>query len=228
MDSIEPQGKGGPTGGSGPLGQVVDALTAVPIFVTSPLYRRWHLHWGATSAEAAAPMPGDDLVPVSHFTPTRAVSIAAPPEAVWPWIAQVGFGRAGFYSYDLLDNLGRPSADAVLPEWQEVRVGDLIAPMKNPPTVDTSFRVHAVDEPRWIVWSKPDSTWVWTLTPQPDGGTRLVTRIRQRYARRPATAVTILLSEFGDFAMMRKMLLGIKRRAERHSTQGLEGGRGAA
>src|SRR4249920_137500 len=74
---------------------VGEALVALPVFATSPLYRRWHLRWGATDEEASAGMPGDAVVPVSHFTATRAVTIGAPPEAVWPWIMQVGFRRAG-------------------------------------------------------------------------------------------------------------------------------------
>jgi len=198
------------------LRQSAEVVAAVPIFISSPLYRRWHLRWGATDEEVAEPMPGDELVPVAHFVATRAVTICAPPSAVWPWIMQVGFGRAGFYSYDLLDNLGRPSAEDLHMEWQQAHVGDLAAPMTNPPTTDTSFSVHDVKSTEYVVWSKPGSTWVWMLKPLDATRTRLVTRIRQRYVPRPATVVTIILSEFGDFAMMRKMLLGIKRRAERY------------
>ena len=163
-------------------------------------------------------MPGDDLVPVSHFTATRAITIEARPCDVWPWLAQVGCGRAGFYSYDLLDNVGRPSAERILPEWQEVHVGDLIAPMKSPPTIDTSFIVDSFDRDRLIVWSKPDSSWAWALTAIDGDRTRLVTRLRQRYRLRISTILTVILSEFGDFAMMRKMLRGIRRRAERSRT----------
>lgn len=199
------------------LNQTIDVAGALPIFMSSPLYRRWHLRWGATDEEVAQPMPGDQLVPRPHFSATRAITINASPADVWPWILQVGFGRAGFYSYDLLDNLGRPSADDLHPEWQQAKVGDLAAPMKNPPTTDTSFIVHDVRTSEYVVWSKPDSTWVWMLTPLDAGRTRLVTRIKQRYAARPSTVLTVVLSEFGDFAMMRKMLLGIKRRAEQVS-----------
>jgi hypothetical protein len=67
-------------------------------------------------------MPGDGLVPKSHFTATRAITIDAPPEAVWPWVMQVGFNRAGFYSFDLLDSLGRPSSNTILADWQQLRV----------------------------------------------------------------------------------------------------------
>lgn len=194
--------------------EVAEVVTAVPLLVTAPLYRRWHLRWGATPAEAGAAMPGDDLVPVSHFTATRAVTIKARPGDVWPWLAQVGYGRAGFYSYDLLDNLGRPSAVAIMPQWQRADVGDLAAPMASHPTPGTSFRVADAEPGARLVWAKPDSTWAWTLTPAGPGRTRLVTRLRQRYQPTPAGLLTIMLAEFGDFAMMRKMLLGIKSRAE--------------
>jgi len=189
-------------------------LRALPLFVTAPLYRPWHLRWGATDSEVIAPMPGDEIVPVSHFTATRAITIDAPPEAVWPWLVQVGFGRAGFYSYDLLDNLGRYSSDQILPEWQQLDVGDLTAPMANPPTPATSFTVAVMRAPFLLVWTKPDSTWSWSLRRLPEGGTRLVTRLRQRYRLVPSVVVTVILAELGDFPMMRKMLMGIKRRAE--------------
>ena len=196
------------------LVQAADAVTALPLLLTAPVYRRWHLHWGATPAEARAAMPGDGLVPVSHFTATRAITIEARPADIWPWLTQAGYGRAGFYSYDLLDNLGHPSATAIMPQWQQVRVGDMAAPMASHPTPSTSFIVADAEPATCLVWAKPDSTWVWTLTPLAQGRTRLVTRLRQRYRPTPAGLLTIILAEFGDFAMMRKMLLGIKNRAE--------------
>jgi hypothetical protein len=201
-------------GNAAVLRQVADVVVALPLFVTAPLWRHWHLRWGATRSEVAAAMPGDELAPISHFTATRAVTVDAPPEAVWPWLMQVGYRRAGFYSYDLLDNLGRPSARAVLPEWQALRSGDIAAPMANPPTPATSFVIADAEPPGQLVWAKPDSTWSWILRAMPDGRTRLVTRLRQRYRVAPATIVTVVLAEFGDYPMMRKMLLGIKQRAE--------------
>src|SRR5689334_22229007 len=98
--------------------EFVDVAIALPLFVTAPLLRRWHARWGATDAEVAAAMPGDDLVPGCQYASTRAITINAPREAVWPWLAQVGFGRAGFYSNDLLDNVAHPSADQIIPELQ--------------------------------------------------------------------------------------------------------------
>jgi len=189
------------------------AVTCATVALAA-IYRQWHLAWGATKAEARGVMPGDDILGRSHFTATRAITIGAPPAAVWPWLVQVGFNRAGFYSYDLLDNLGRPSAERVLPEFQEVAVGDLAAPMASPPNEKNSFIVASLEQPHRLVWSKPDSTWSWLLTQQADGGTRLVTRLKSRYDANAFLPATVLLMEVGDFPMMRRMLLGLRSRAE--------------
>jgi hypothetical protein len=178
-------------------------------------FRRWHQRWGATDAEVSAKLPGDDMLTSAGFTATRAITIAATPSQVWPWLLQVGFGRAGFYSYDLLDNLGRTSATQILPEFQSPLLGDRAAPMAQPANDTNSFRIAALDPPTTLVWSKPDSTWSWHLSPTDSGsGTRLVTRLRARYELTPLLPVTLLLMEIGDFPMMRKMLLGLRRRAE--------------
>jgi hypothetical protein len=183
-------------------------------------YREWHSRWGATDAECAAAMAGDELIAQPQFAPTRAMTIDAPPAAVWPWIVQLGYGRAGWYSYDLLDNGGRHSADRIVPEWQTPAVGDVVA-MNGRPTELTAFRVAALVPERVLVWGKPDSSWVWQLSPTPAGGTRLVTRVRLRYAG--ATALlSAPLMEVGDFPMMRRCLYGIKRRAEARARSGAE------
>jgi hypothetical protein len=171
-------------------------------------YRAWHCGWGATDGEHFAAMPGDDLIARPHFAPTRAISIAARPERVWPWIVQLGYGRAGWYSYDWLDNKGRPSAHRILPDLQEPAIG-----AKVPMSRWTAFRVRRAIAPRVLVWAKPDSTWAWILKPTPSGGTRLVTRVRARYAGWDGL-IGAPLMELGDFPMMRKCLLGIKQRAE--------------
>jgi hypothetical protein len=192
-------------------------LVASPWFLTAPLSRHWHLRWGATDAEVAAAMPGDELVPNPSFSATRAITIQAPPELVWPWIVQLGTGRAGFYSYDLFDNAARPSADEILPHFQQTQVGDWV-PMSRKVTETTAFQVEAFQSNRWLLWAKPHSTWAWTLSPRDGGGTRLVTRLKERYPWRSASGaalLTVVLFEFGDFPMMRKLLLGIRRRAER-------------
>jgi hypothetical protein len=189
----------------------------LPAFMTAPLYRRWHLRWGATPAEVAAALPGDALLPHAQYRSTRAITIEAPPGAVWPWLVQVGCLRAGFYSNDLLDNLGHPSATTILPELQDLQAGNWV-PMSPAatPTDRTAFRVHSFEENAWLLWTKPDSTWAWRLSSAGAGGTRLVTRIRAVYDwQHPLTALLgVVLLEFGDFAMLRRMLRGIKTRAE--------------
>lgn len=197
------------------LRQIAGVVHDVPAFLTAPLRRRWHLRWGATSAEAEAELPGDLLVPSAQFRATRAITINAPPESVWPWLVQVGCGRAGFYSNDLLDNLAHPSADRIIPELQDLEVGQWV-PMSPTPTERTAMKVHSFETNRWLLWTKSDGTWVWQITPTDSNGTRLVTRIHARYDwHHPLSAlVGVVLMEFGDFAMLRRMLRGIKSRAE--------------
>ena len=141
-----------------------EVLVASPRFLTAPLYRHWHLRWGATDAEVVSAMPGDEIVPDASFTATRAITIAAPPEQVWPWIVQIGTGRAGFYSYDLFDNAARPSADRILPEFQATRIGDWV-PMSSKVNQTTAFKVKAFQPNQWLLWAKPHSTWSWTAHP---------------------------------------------------------------
>ena len=186
--------------------EVRDLAVALPLFATAPLLRHWHRRWGATDAEVAAAMPGDELVPGSQTFCTRAITIDAPPESVWPWLVQVGFGKTGFYSNDLLDNLAHPSASRILEEFQDPKVGDWV-PMVSKVTDTTAFKIAAIRPPEEMVWAKPDSTWVWTLT-DIGGRTRLVTRVRILHGwHRPGDAlISLVLMEFGDFPMMRKML----------------------
>jgi hypothetical protein len=195
------------------LGEIV---AASPLFLFAPLYRHWHLRWGATEAEVDAVMPGDDVVSHPSFTTTRAITIDAPPEDVWPWLVQIGCGKAGFYSYDLFDNAGHPSAEQILPEHQHPSIDDWV-PMAAKVNATTAFKVKAFESNRSLLWEKPHSTWSWKLQPLPGGRTRLITRLKDHYAWRaePANALlSLILFEFGDFPMMRKLLLGVKRRAE--------------
>jgi hypothetical protein len=186
------------------------ALTIV--YLGALNYRGWHLGWGATAAESTAAMAGDSLIPKPHFAPTRSITIGASPVAVWPWIVQMGYGRAGWYSYDRLDNVGRRSATVILPQYQHPKIGDAI-PVTGRANDKTAFRVTSVTPEAELLWAKPDATWVWLLRPTVDGGTRLVTRVRARYTG-PAAPLSLMLMEIGDFPMMRKCLLSLKLRAE--------------
>jgi hypothetical protein len=197
------------------LAEIRDVLVDLPIFLTAPFYRGWHLRWGATPPEVTERLPGDGLVQGAQFIATRAITIDAPPEAVWPWLVQVGCLRAGWYSNDLLDNLARPSARAIVSDLQHLEVGQWV-PMAPTPSESTAFKVHSFEANRWMLWSKPDSTWAWRLSPVHGNRTRLITRVyASRDWRHPLAAfVAVVLMEFGDFAMCRRMMRGIKSRAE--------------
>jgi hypothetical protein len=197
--------------------EVRDVVSDLPALLTAPLYRKWHLTWGATPSEAVGWLPGDEMLPRAQFRSTRAITIAAPPEVVWPWLVQVGCGRAGWYSNDLLDNLGAPSAQTIVPGLQHLEVGQWVPMSPAPrPSDRTAFRVHSFEVDEWLLWSKPDSTWAWRLSRTDGNGTRLVTRIHAVYDwQRPLMALLgVVLMEFGDFAMQRRMLRGVKARAE--------------
>lgn len=177
------------------------------------LVRPWQLQWGASAEEVARAMPGDDLVDRPTFNATRAVTVDAGPEHIWPWLLQIGINRAGWYSYDWLDNLGRPSATSILPDLQELEIGDLI-PMS--PNGEHGLRVWSFMPEQWMVWvdDQGNTSWLWMLHSVDEESTRLITRVRMRYQWLRPEILFDLLVEFGDLVMMRKCMLGIKERAE--------------
>ncbi len=175
--------------------------------------RPWQLRWGATDEEVARVMPGDDFIPAPSFNATRAVTIEAPPELIWPWLVQIGHKRAGWYSYDWIDNLGRPSAEHIIPELQHLAEGDRI-PIS--PDGKHAFPVHTIQPNRLMIWGAPgEMSWLWLLDPVDEGRTRLITRVRLRYRWTHPTILFYLPLDAGDIVMMRKCMLGIKHRAER-------------
>ena len=189
---------------------VAAVLTAVIGYLR--FFRPWQLRWGATPAEVTRPLPGDEVVPEPTFDATRAITIAAAPEQVWPWLLQVGVKRAGWYSYDILDNMGQPSAREIVPELQQVAVGDVVGMS---PDGLKGVEVLHLDLPRSMMWGTlPDTTWLWFLEPRPDGTTRVLTRIRKRYRWLSPSIAFSLLVEFADIWMIRKMLLNLRERAE--------------
>jgi hypothetical protein len=200
--------------GAGLGGQIRACMADLPWYAVTPLLRRWHLTWGATPEEVAAPMPGDDLLPWAQYRTTRAITIDVTPAEVWPWLIQVGYRRAGWYAGDLLDNFARPSVRRIVPELQEIRVGQWLS-MVPKPSERSAFVVDSFDEPSWLLWRTPNRSWAWRLIPLDGQRTRLVTRMRTGYEwRRPLVLVTVVLMECADFAMMRRMLRGIRDRAE--------------
>jgi hypothetical protein len=172
------------------------------------------LTWGATAEEAAAQLPGDELLEDADAVATRAITIAAPPSAVWPWIAQIGPSpRGGAYTYDWIENmlgLNMHSADRVLPEYQHPKVGDGFGYGSN----RMSFKL--VEPEHVLATQSADGNWVWTfvLEEQSDGTTRLISRNRFRLPKLKNKIGTIPM-EPGSLVMERKMLYGIKQRAER-------------
>src|SRR4029453_14646004 len=107
-------------------GLAIGALGTIAVLGAYRLWiQPWQHRWGATNEEVHRAMPGDDLLPEGAST-TRAITIAAPPEQVWPWLVQLGYGGAGWYSYDWIDNDAQPSADRIIPELQQLQVGDQI------------------------------------------------------------------------------------------------------
>lgn len=143
------------------------------------VYRRviepWHQRWGAIDDEVAAELPGDDLVPEPASQITRAITIAAPPAAVWPWLVQIGADRAGFYSYDWLENLFGlriHSADRIVDDWQELAVGDFVAASRSRSGEHAAQLMRRVDRSaRCGLTRRTKST---TTTPN-DAAGRLVT-----------------------------------------------------
>ncbi len=187
-------------------------LIALMLFYFARL-RPWQLRWGATDDEIRRTMPGDDIVGDPSFDATRAVTIHAPAESIYPWIVQMGVNRAGWYSYDLLDNLARPSAEVILPEYQNVQIGTLI-PMS--PDGKKGLYVKDFRANEWMFWwdNKGDSTWVWGIYSEGEAHSRLITRVRVKYRWLSPVILFNLIIEFFDIVMMRKCMLGIKRRAE--------------
>jgi hypothetical protein len=159
-------------------------------------------------------MLGDDIVENPTFNATRAITIHASPQAVWPWLLQIGTTRAGFYSYDWIDNAGVHSSDQVVPRLQHMDMDDFI-PMT--PDRKNGMWVMDLEEPKYMLWTdnKDTSTWLWFLSPIDANTTRLISRLRVRYKWTPPWVFYYLLQEVGDIVMMRKCMLGIKQRAEK-------------
>jgi hypothetical protein len=176
------------------------------------LFRTPILTWGATEEEASAWLPGDELLEDADGIATRAIDIHAPASRVWPWIAQIGPSpRGGAYTYDWIENLlglDMHSADRILAEFQHPEVGDTIGYGSN------RMRVERVEPEHVLAWRSQDGNWVWTFVLTEQGGsTRLISRNRFRLPTLGAR-IGILPMEPASLLMERKMLRGIKVRAE--------------
>ena len=189
---------------------------------------RWStLHWGATTEECRGRLPGDELIPDAGLVATRAITIEALPEAVWPWLVQIGADRGGFYSYDRLENLAGcrlHSADTVVEKWQHLAPGDLVrlhpkvalTVVSVEPAHSLVLRAMPPGPPDGIPneGAAPyDFTWAFVLRRHPHAATRLV--VRERFGSQhwwsplvvePVAAASSLMSQ--------KMLRGVRDRAE--------------
>jgi hypothetical protein len=180
------------------------------------LFRRWCLSWGARPDEVSRKLPGDELLTEPGIVSTRAVWIDAPASSIWPWLVQMGPGRGGAYTYDWIENLfglGMHSADEILPQYQDLQVGDAQRLGKRGPLL----RVAVLEPERSLVLRSEDGNWVWAFALVPgDAGTRLISRnrIATPGAPLPVRLFNLLVMEPGSLVMERKMLLGIKQRAE--------------
>jgi len=211
------------------IAETAEALVLIAAAIMStPFVGSRRRHWGATDEEAADHMPGDALVPEPEWSYTYAITISAPREDVWPWIAQLGQGRGGFYSYQTLENLlgcRIHNVDHVVPELQQLDLGDPISLHPESPPL----RVEQVEPPETLVLHGapyPDeqpaeggyavATWQFRLAENPGEKTRLIIRGRHDYS--PGFANRLFFGAFPMepimFVMTRKMMLGIKELAE--------------
>ena len=193
------------------------ALAASGGVIAYPLFfRRWGLTWGARPGEVSMKLPGDELLADAGLVSTRAVTIDAPPAAIWPWLVQMGSGRGGAYTYDWIENLlglHMHSARQVLPQFQDLEVGDELPLGPGRPVM----RVEVCDPERTLAIRFADGNWVWIFALVAENGqTRLISRNRidARGGLLPVRLFNLLVMEPGSLVMERKMLLGIKQRAE--------------
>lgn len=185
--------------------------------------RPWHMRWGVTSAELATQLPGDELVSTGAYRIDHGITIHAPADSVWPWLAQIGQDRGGFYSYSWLERLiGDPvhNADRIVPEWQSIQVGDLVraAPANYLGGVfgrDVGWRITKIVPRRALVL---EGWGAFVVVPVDDSTSRLLVRTRGEgkptFMAVPLSAFSVLVFEPAHFIMERGMLRGIKQRAE--------------
>jgi hypothetical protein len=204
-----------PTPGTRRAARVLTVAGVAAPFIDHGLARPWLRRWGATPAERSRALPGDPDTP-ALFTATRAVTVHAPAEEVWRWLVQIGQDRGGFYSYDWLENLAGchlHSADEVHEEWQNRDAGDPLTLFEG-----YSTPLSHVDSPRALVI---ENWGAYVLEPIDSDSCRLLARSR---AERSAIGIAYILGiELPHAIMERKMLLGIKHRAEQHHTDGTDG-----
>jgi hypothetical protein len=223
-----------PRHGAGISGRKCTAFLGLSAGIYALLVRPRLLRWGATPDEVRRPYPGADLIPGGKRGATMAITIEAPPARVWPWLVQMGYDRAGWYSWDALDNLRRRSENRIHPEWQELAVGDRLTAMGKP-----AWTVAALEPERFLglqasfdLSGRPfdpaglrprfytDSLWGFLLEALPGGRSRLVVSgywtLRPRWLQPFAT---FFLVEPTHWIMQTRQFANLKRYAERDWAQ---------
>ncbi|MGE5464087.1 MAG: hypothetical protein ACM3PS_12070 [Syntrophothermus sp.] len=206
------------------LGRFLNKVLAVLVLIVIVfalyllLARPYQLHWGATPEDIQRSMPGDELDSAPTFLATRAITIEGTPEEIWPWLIQMGYNRAGFYGYDILENLGSStgmlSADRILPEFQDLAVGNEV-----PISSVAKMTFYAIEPGQYLVWAGNENSapggFTWALYPIDASHTRLVSRIRwSHHWTEPSLIGLDLFTEFTDHLAVRKILQGVKGRVE--------------
>jgi len=197
---------------------VIGTVLAVAILVaTFALLHRWTYTWGATEAEVQRVLPGDELIPRTPADATHAATIDAPPEEAWPWIAQMGDERGGFYSYTFIENLlsGKDlyhNANTILPQLQNPQPGEGM--------VMDSLKVHSLEPGKWLLAAQTSKTgnydwvWLWHVEPAGSNRTRLLVRMAMRLSLGTSNPAVTTLTDLGSFVMGRRMIQGLTLRAE--------------
>ena len=193
-------------------------LAAAFVFVIHPWYQRW----GATATELQMALPGDELLPDAVSQATRAITIRARAESIYPWLVQMGQNRGGLYSYEWLENLAGSdihNVDRIVPEWQTAGPGDKVT--LGPFATLPYYVVESVESGRALVLQSCSpktgewgGTWQFYLDSRGDGTTRLIVRHRDPAPRDRLSAVINAIFEPISFVMERGMMRGIRQRAE--------------
>lgn len=231
-----------------PMSMIARRMTLLGVAVSGALLvnRELGRRWGATSDEVHGALPGDEVIAAPRWATTHAITIAAPPADVWPWLAQMGITRGGWYLSQRLDRIvwriDNPSVDRIVPELQRLAIGDVIPDSVNG---TAHFRVvgleperalvlHSRRHPTTGIWPDSDAerpgwyldfSWAFVLRALPDRRSRLLLRTRAAVMRDHAaaprwTGLLLPLADFADFIYTRQMLRGIRRRAEAHRASG--------
>jgi hypothetical protein len=199
---------------------VVALAIAAATAAYAAVVRPWMLAWGSTEAERTGPLPGDDVLPDADYVTTRAVTIDAPPDRIWPWLVQMGQDRAGFYTHNWVERLlqsGIPDDHAIHAEWQTLAVDDLMRTNRDIGGKPMGWPVVAVDPPRsLVVRSKtmPAGSYAFVLQPIDRDHTRLIVRDRAAWSAREWPFAALVYEPLHAY-METGLMGGLKRRAER-------------